>query len=88
MTGPSAMEYHHACQRKWPLVSIVALTQKYSPSKKCMFCSCKTEPNTLKTSTHVDAVEREYFVTHRVQFICIQEEQAKDGAGRENGYGT
>lgn len=32
--------------------------------------------------------KKPYFVTPRVQFICIQEEQAKDGAGRENGHRT
>lgn len=29
-----------------------------------------------------------YFVTSRIQFICIQEKQAKDGAGGENGHRT
>jgi len=37
---------------------------------------------------YVDAVGQDYFVTPRVQFIRIQEEQAKDGAGRENGHRT
>lgn len=96
MIGLSAMECRHALQIKWPPVSTFALIRKHKLSKTRINRSYKVTPKYLhlkisrKTWLNFCGCRKKknYFVTPRVQFICIQEEQAKDGAGRENGHRT
>lgn len=64
----------------------MATSESYS-SKKCIVLQ-KSKTFERGDTACVDALDGDSSLPCRVQSICVQEEQAKDGAGRKNGHRT